>query len=1053
MDIEAPPQGGGAEEPKLMGEGSPESLTKEDVLAWVEWAKLEATVRLEAEDAFPRIKVMDEELGTLVPVPLPMRCSAADLMSTMGVGVRLYFDVIKFWFGFCILGALFHLPSFYASISELYAGAYAQDSLSDYLTAMPFPTVFAIMTLGARATEANPAYGFHLGCTTATCKFLNTLNAGLDILYCLLLFYGVRSFQDYAEKLAVMEDEENATIEDYSIMLYGLSGLRSVEPEQIKAHVEAALKEHAEVQKAEWERRLSRAMQRRAQLTRLGKYFQAQKLKWNAFLEDKSYTVADVTIIADDRGLLRELMELAPLEEKVPSLKLKLAIAEKMQAGCCTIPLLKRNLRLAERSLHRERAKVDKQALKSLRPVGAFVTFEMERTQSVACKLWKPGLWAQLFQPKYAQFAVKAKNRDGELRKKLRGYVAPRPQDVRYENMPIKFAYRTKARRCCGTTLLTIIVIVGMIFVLVGVVLKRESQTLLEVVAAETGLNEGRRLQTIDAANATSTSFFECTLDQQQLIDGATDNLIGTMIDLANQVRRGSLNEESNLLLVALLRCYATQLAAIVSSVLVVVVNLLIKLSIDGLLNFSRYPTLTERHLGQVWGLFVAQFLNTAIIMFIVQHASGQTEAEVRFAAPLCLDGVLPEQFKCVYGPRGVLLRGIHLELSPNWYVDVGATLCFTLIIEIIVRYGVQVLKVWIQRCTLNASAKKIRNVQAMKKLLTGKEPELPVFLGKMYTFMAVVLLFSTPMPVLYIFGAVYCVLQYCIDKWYLLRVCRKPIPYNEKFVRDTLSWVQWVMLLKLVIALRAYKVLPGIMINEAIEAARQAAVGVGQQAGTSTNAAASSTADLAAQWFARNANSGTIVSFILQHTMTVGSLILTIGTVIIIFLVLLHIVFYHSHSTLIIFDVISSLFKKDDASWPPENPPFSKVTRSPAASERVRVVKEADETGRGEVLAVASDVSADCCHRMGPLKLLLYCFGIQTFRTRVKNFKVFNGLPFKMNYITGKANMSYAPHFMPLYEPAFRYAEEHERAEEPRGPEDKYRVNYDEKSATSEEE
>ena len=37
-----------------------------------------------------------------------------------------------------------------------------------------------------------------------------------------------------------------------------------------------------------------------------------------------------------------------------------------------------------------------------------------------------------------------------------------------------------------------------------------------------------------------------------------------------------------------------------------------------------------------------------------------------------------------------------------------------------------------------------------------------------------------------------------------------------------------------------------------------------------------------------------------------------------------------------------------------------------------------------------------------------------------------FLSLPKKAHTITGKANMSFAPHFMPLYEAAFRYAEEH---------------------------
>ena len=97
---------------------------------------------------------------------------------------------------------------------------------------------------------------------------------------------------------------------------------------------------------------------------------------------------------------------------------------------------------------------------------------------------------------------------------------------------------------------------------------------------------------------------------------------------------------------------------------------------------------------------------------------------------------------------------------------------------------------------------------------------------------------------------------------------------------------------------------------------------------------------------------------------------------------------------------------------------------------ERVRVARHADETGHGEVLVLRSDVDASCLSNCkGPISLLLYAFGLKTVRHRISSADKFRELPKKQHTITGKANMSYAPHFMPLYEAAFRYAEEHRPA------------------------
>ena len=53
------------------------------------------------------------------------------------------------------------------------------------------------------------------------------------------------------------------------------------------------------------------------------------------------------------------------------------------------------------------------------------------------------------------------------------------------------------------------------------------------------------------------------------------------------------------------------------------------------------------------------------------------------------------------------------------------------------------------------------------------------------------------------------------------------------------------------------------------------------------------------------------------------------------------------------------------------------------------------------------------------------YCFGIRTFRTKLKSREAFEALKPKRNVLVGRANMSFAPHFMPHYQAAFAYTGE----------------------------
>lgn len=1037
----------------------------------MDWARREALIRLEAENTHPRLVtyvVSDSGDRKLQALPLPLGCSPSDLMDVFGVGVRLYFDLIRFFGGMALLGVLFSIPSFYASLAYASEGAYGDGGRSIGAIAAQFGDhrLFALVTLGARVQEGDPEY-VHMGCPRRECVLLNEISSGLEVLYCLIYFYAVRTFINYSKTLALHQELESASIENYSVMMYGFEGLSKVDPEEAKSHVESAVREYANEKVRKYDRRIARAMRGKGrQVQRLGLYFQGQKDRWMQFLADHCERVADVTMIADDKGLLRELCELAPLEERVPTLRNKLAIAEKSGANWLSVMLLRWELEVAQRKLVYERERTDNLAVHALKPIGAFITFERERAKRVALELWRPtalNFEATLFQPKYAKLAVSRGKRISH--RVMRAYPAPPPQDVRYENLPLRFAVSTFARRQCTCCVMTLMVVLGIILILAGVLVKNNPETfvglltnsdfssstssssdssadgaassdLADVAAGlDSALANLTLLENATAGNTTSLAGYvsSCTAEHEKLIRSAAGNPIQLLNQLVRTDSTGGLSPRIQRLAIAIFRCYASSVLGVVTSILIVVVNALISFSIRSLLGFSRYSTLTDRYMAQVSGLFLAQFINTGIILIVVNFAAGppyETGTNEWKENHLCWfqgwGGDFFTYFSCVAGSSGILLRGTHWDFSPRWYTDVGASLCLTLLFTIAARLGVTFAVSYLAHLRAKFKTRRARTLIAMKKLLTGPDPRLPELLGKMYTFVSLVLLFSTPMPVLHVFACFYLLTIFWLDKWYLLRVCKKPTPYSDKFIGDTLWWVKWLLLLKLAMAVWAYGSVPGTMLDDALEAVRRSALGVARSAGGAgagliNSATASSLAFL-------GVNSD---NFLLQRVATIATLTLACGMILVVLLMLLHCICYQV-STIFIWDLLAMCCsrKYEPQGWPYENAPFSRLLRGNAPSERVRVARHADETGHGEVLVLRSDVDASCLSNCkGPISLLLYAFGLKTVRHRISSADKFRELPKKQHTITGKANMSYAPHFMPLYEAAFRYAEEHRPA------------------------
>ena len=306
--------------------------TKADLAVWVAWAKRQAEMHLHF--VHPRIQVLDASVAPggavapmqraatrrqmtrgltrqltrglsrrlrapgatpdaedefrlkFVPSPLPLGCSPEDLSRACGVGVRLYFDVIRLFLGLALVGTLCAIPSYLASVQNVERGAFAPDSPLHALLRFPYT---ALLSLGTRSREHD---GSVSGCVTPACERLNTLAAGLELLFIAMAFFSVRAFCAYARTIAALDQEENVRVEDYSIELFGLRGLVDASPAQLRDHVEYALQQYAEAKRQTYRQQYNLAHSP----LRRGVYA-ALAAKWDDFLRLRCHRVADVTLI------------------------------------------------------------------------------------------------------------------------------------------------------------------------------------------------------------------------------------------------------------------------------------------------------------------------------------------------------------------------------------------------------------------------------------------------------------------------------------------------------------------------------------------------------------------------------------------------------------------------------------------------------------------------------------------------------------------------------------------------------------------------------------
>lgn len=205
----------------------------------------------------------------------------------------------------------------------------------------------------------------------------------------------------------------------------------------------------------------------------------------------------------------------------------------------------------------------------------------------------------------------------------------------------------------------------------------------------------------------------------------------------------------------------------------VLVVNYGIQFIFQALSKFEKHSTLNKQISQRVLKTFVAQFLNTGILILIINAK---------------FDNIS-------------FWQGKFKDITPVWYENVGSTLLSTMFINIFTIPAIRAFFVLIKKlsrfcdrgCTSDQRRTKKKTQPDYEKLYMGPEFIIDFRYSQILTLTFVCFLYSGGMPFLYVTSFAQLVLTYFFDKLLLLRVCKLPKNYDEKLesvVRVTLYGV-----------------------------------------------------------------------------------------------------------------------------------------------------------------------------------------------------------------------------------------------------------------------
>ena len=164
------------------------------------------------------------------------------------------------------------------------------------------------------------------------------------------------------------------------------------------------------------------------------------------------------------------------------------------------------------------------------------------------------------------------------------------------------------------------------------------------------------------------------------------------------------------------------------------------------------------------------------------------------------------------------VFAGDYDDLNADWYAQVGKTIAFTLFLNIFTPHAsklfwplLKILKRCLDRgCSTKmvvkeegeearVNSKSILQSQ-LELLYTGDQISSHYVYAQNYTYIYCIMMYSTGMPILYLFGAIFFTLLYWIYKFLLLKYYQRTSRFNAGLPINATSWMRAALLLHIIV-------------------------------------------------------------------------------------------------------------------------------------------------------------------------------------------------------------------------------------------------------------
>lgn len=184
-------------------------------------------------------------------------------------------------------------------------------------------------------------------------------------------------------------------------------------------------------------------------------------------------------------------------------------------------------------------------------------------------------------------------------------------------------------------------------------------------------------------------------------------------------------------------------------------------------IDWERLCTVTDVARSQLWKLFLAQFVNTGLLMLLINANIKDYPAVLSFIQALSIG------------------KGHYNDIGGQWFTVVGTSLVVTIIVGVCLSVLTPLFMTHVvqplTRCFLCRGK---MTQEAVNEVYALPEWNLSLRMAETMNIVFCVVMYSGGMPILYLVGFLYCAMAYWADKWVLLRGSCRPPQYTEDVVR-----------------------------------------------------------------------------------------------------------------------------------------------------------------------------------------------------------------------------------------------------------------------------